>query len=92
MNENETLVEHYEEIRRAFLDRHQEVAIWGFVVLRTKGMTAWAKAWREYSQGNVKHMQPRHPASAVSRLPPASEEVVMLLAAMVWAIQQEEVS
>lgn len=92
MNKNETLVEHYEKIRRTFLDRHQRVAMWGFVVLRTKGMTAWAEAWREYGQSNVKHMQSRPPASDVSRLPPASEEVVMLLAAMVWAIQQEEVA
>ena len=66
--------------------------MWGFAVLRTKGMTAWAEAWREYGQNNVKYMQSRLPVSAVSRLPPASEEVVMLLAAMVWAIQQEEIS
>jgi hypothetical protein len=92
MNKNEALVKHYEEIRRTFLDRHQGLAMWGFAVLRTKGMTAWVMAWREYSQGNLKHMQPRHPAAAVSRLPPASEEVVMLLAAMVWAVQKEEVS
>lgn len=85
-------MERYEEIRRTFLDRNQGVAMWGFAVLRTKGMTNWAKVWREYGQSNVKHMKPRLRASSASRLPPASEEVVMLLAGMVWAIQQEEVS
>lgn len=66
--------------------------MWGFVVLRTKGMAAWARSWLEYSQGGVKHRPPEPSVSVISsHLPPNSEEVVRVLAGMVWAIQEEAV-
>ena len=92
MNQNDSLTERYERMRGALLDREQPVAIWGFAVLRTKGMGAWVKSWQEYGQDKAKHRSARLPEAAGSRLSPASEEVVQVLAEMVWAIHQEAVS
>jgi hypothetical protein len=73
------------------LDRRQTVAMWGLVVLRTKGMAAWIRSWREYSNGGVRHMPPRPSTSTASQLSPGNEEVVRVLAGMVWAIHKEAV-
>lgn len=64
--------------------------MWGLVVLKTKGMAAWARAWREHSHGAPMHMPsaPSVPAAS-SNLPTSSEAVVRVLAEMVWAIQEE---
>jgi hypothetical protein len=90
VNQDDTLVDRYEEIRRTLLARHQGVMMWGLVVLRTKGMAAWARSWQEYGEGGVTHM-PSEPAATSSHLPPNGEEVVRVLAGMVWAIQEEAV-
>lgn len=88
MKKDDSLIERYEEIRRTLLARHRG-AVWGLAVLRTKGMAAWAKSWREYSEGGVTHV-PSYPSASSSPLvSPGSEEVVRVLAGMVWAIQQE---
>lgn len=89
MNKDDALVDRYEEIRRALLDRHQGGAMWGLSVLRTKGMAAWARSWREYGESYAKPMPLRPIRSVSSHLSPNSEEVVRVLAGMVWAIQEE---
>ncbi|MCP4600371.1 MAG: hypothetical protein GY847_07540 [Proteobacteria bacterium] len=67
--------------------------MWGLVVLKTKGMAAWAESWQRYKEDGVKHQPFEAPVSAVSsQVPPNSGEVVSVLAAMVWAIQQETMS
>jgi len=60
---------------------------WGMAVLRTQGMGVWAGKWHEYDQ----HAEatPLAPSPG-SSLPANSEEIVMLLAAMVGAIHEEE--
>ena len=89
MDRNDALVERYEEIRRTFFERHQGVSIWGLVVLRTKGMVAWARLWREHEEGDVKHTHHGPSVSTTPILPSCSDEVVRVLAGMVWAIQEE---
>jgi hypothetical protein len=92
VKKDDSLAERYEQIRRTLLGRQQPVAMWGLAVLRTRGMAAWAKSWREYGEGDVKRRlsEPLEPAS--SRLSRGSEEVVRVLAEMVWAIHEEAVS
>jgi hypothetical protein len=87
---NDALTDHYEELRQRALDRQPREMRWGLAVLSTKGMAAWARSWREQSEGGVQHM-PSEPSvsAASSHLPPNGDEVVRVLAAMVWAIQQE---
>lgn len=87
-------MDRYEEIRRTLLGRHPAVTMWGVVVLRTRGMAAWARSWREYGEGGTKKHKPSAPPALVapSRLPPSTEEVVRVLSAMVWAIEEEAVS
>jgi hypothetical protein len=67
------------------------VTMWGLVVLKTKGMAAWARSWLEYSEGGAIPM-PSVPAAASPPLPSNREEVVRVLAGMVWAIQEEAMS
>lgn len=88
MSKDEALVDRYEEIRRTLLDRQRAVTMWGLAVLRTRGMAAWARLWWEHSEGRSKHV-PSEPSVAPSHLPANSEEVVRLLAGMLWAIQEE---
>jgi hypothetical protein len=91
VSKDDAVIEHYEEIRRTSSDRHQGVAVWGLAVLRTKGMAAWVKSWGEYGEGGQRHMPPRQPTSVALNLSPNTEEVVRVLAGMVWAIQKEAV-
>lgn len=90
VNKDDALVDRYEEIRRTFFGRHQGTIKWGLVVLRTKGMAAWARSWQEYCEGGVRHT-PSVPSVSTASLhfPSNSEEVVRVLAGMVWAIQEE---
>lgn len=92
MNKDDSLAERYEQIRRALLGRQQPEAMWGLAVLRTRGMAAWVKLWREYGEGEVKHRPAGSLELAASRLSPENEEVVRVLAEMVWAIHEEAVS
>ena len=89
MNKNDTLVEDYEQMRRALLDRRQGSAMRGLVILRTKGMATWTKLWREHGQGGVEQRRPQASTADVHRLPRGSDEVVRVLAGMVWAIHKE---
>ena len=85
-------MDRYEQIRRTLFDHHQATAVWGMVVLKTKGMAAWTRSWRQYGEGGIKHV-PAAPSvtTAPSHLPANCEEVVRVLAAMVWAIEKEAV-
>lgn len=85
-------MDRYEQIRQAFIERRQSVAMWGLAVLKTKGMAAWATSWRQYGEGKTKRVPPKLPVTTVSsHLPANSEEVVRVLASMVWAIEKEAV-
>jgi hypothetical protein len=91
VSKDEALVDRYEEIRRTLLGRHRAVTMWGQGVLRTRGMAAWARLWWEHGEGRSRPV-PSEPSVAPSHLPANSEEVVRLLAGMVWAIQEEALS
>lgn len=89
MNRNDTLAQRYEELRQRALDRHQGGVMWGLVVLRTKGMASWVKSWQEHVEGVVAHMPSKGSAFDASPLSSTAEEVVRVLAGMVWAFQKE---
>jgi hypothetical protein len=92
MNRNDALTERYEELRQGALGREPGGTIWGLVVLRTKGMASWARSWQEYGGGGVPHIPLKESAPSASSLSPLSligDEVVGVLAGMVWALQKE---
>ena len=89
MNRNDALAQRYEELRQRALERHQGGTMWGLVVLRTKGMALWAKSWQEHAEGVVPHMPSKGSALGASPLSSTAEEVVRVLAGMVWAFQKE---
>jgi hypothetical protein len=89
MKKDDYLVDHYEEIRRVFYERHHAVIMWGLVVLRTKGMAAWARTWRQYGECGAGHISPLPPPRTTSHVPAKSEDLVRVLAEMVWAIHEE---
>jgi hypothetical protein len=53
---NDALTERYEELRTRALGRYMEGTIWGLVILTTKGIASWAKAWQEYAEDYMPHM------------------------------------
>jgi hypothetical protein len=89
MNKNTALTEHYEELRQRALGRQSSGVIWGLVVLRTKGMASWARAWLEFAAGDIAHMPQKVSASSTSCLASAGDEVVQVLAGMIWALRKE---
>lgn len=89
MNRNDTLAERYEELRERVLGRHPGGMMWSLVVLRTKGMASWAKSWQEHTGGNIPHMPAKGSSPSVSPLLSTGDEVVQVLAGMVWAFQKE---
>ena len=89
MNKNNALTEHYEELRHRALGRQSSGVIWGLVVLRTKGMASWARVWLEFAAGGISHMPQKQSAPSACCLPSAGDEVVQVLAGMVWALQKE---
>jgi hypothetical protein len=90
VNRNDALTERYEELRQIALGRHPGGMIWGLVVLRTKGMALWAKSWQEHTQGAVPLRPSKGLVSGPSPLSSAGEELVQVLAGMVWAFQKED--
>ena len=82
---NEALTAGYEELRHLAVDRSAGRMGWGLVVLRNQGMAAWARAWQEHGPGPV----PLKPANRPNPSPSSGEELVQVLAGMVWAVQQE---
>lgn len=90
MNINDALTERYEELRQGALGQHRKGTMWGLVVFRTKGMASWARSWQEYGGGGVvPHMPLKESAPSASALPLIGDEVVRVLAGMVWALQKE---
>jgi hypothetical protein len=87
MNTNNVLIEHYEELRQRALGRQPAGVIWGLVVLRTKGMASWINSWHKYARGDMPSLEKSVPSAAC--LPSAGDEVVQVLAGMVWALQKE---
>lgn len=89
MNRNDALMERYEELRQRAVGRHPAGMLWGLVVLRTRGMASWARTWQEYAESGVPHMPSKKSAPSVSPLSSAGDEMVRVLAGMVWALQTE---
>ena len=74
---------------RELLGRHPGGTMWGLVVLRTKGMASWARSWQEHTEGAVPHRPSKGSAPSASPLSSTGDEVVRVLAGMVWAFQKE---
>ena len=89
MSRSDALTERYEELRQGALGRQPGGTIWGLVVLRTKGMASWARSWREYGGGGVPPMPLKESAPSAPPLSLIDDEVVRVLAGMVWALQKE---
>lgn len=89
MNRNEILTEHYEELRQRAIGRYSAGVMWGLIVLRTKGMASWAKKWQEYTGESMTHVPVKESAPRISALSSSGDEVVQVLAGMVWALQKE---
>jgi hypothetical protein len=89
MNRNDALTERYEELRQGALGHQPGGTIWGLVVLRTKGMASWARSWQEYGEEGVPHRPLNESARNASPLSLIDNEVVRVLAGMVWALQKE---
>jgi hypothetical protein len=84
VNRNDVLTERYEELRKKALGRRQEGMAWGLVVLRTKGIASWTRAWQEYAEDVPSK------ASGVSPFSSTSDDMVRVLAGMVWAVNKED--
>jgi len=89
MNRDDALTERYEELRQRALGRQPGGMMWGLVVLRTKGMASWARTWQEYAGDGVPHMPLKESAPSASPLSSTGDEVVRVLAGMVWALRKE---
>jgi hypothetical protein len=87
MNTNNVLIEHYEGLRQTALGRQSVGVIWGLVVLRTKGMASWVKSWHKYAGGNIP--SPKESVKSAPCLPSPGDEVVQVLAGMVWSLHKE---
>jgi len=91
MEKNDSLVQHYEEIRQVGMSRQYGESRWGLAVLQAKGMSAWTRSWQEYGTGGPQCVQSRNSAPTDLVLPQATDEIVLVIAGMVWAVQEEAV-
>lgn len=89
MNRNDALTQCYEELRQGALGRQPAGTIWGLVVLRTKGMALWVRSWQDYGEGAVPCRVLQEAIPSAPPLSSTSEEMVRVLAGMVWALQKE---
>jgi len=89
VNRNDALTERYEELRQRALGQQAGGMMWGLVVLRTKGMTSWARTCQENTGSSIAHIPSRQSAPNASPLSAAGDEVVHVLAGMVWALRKE---
>lgn len=89
----EALIERYEVLRREGLARGREPVrgTWGLAILLTRGMAEWASVWARCAQAPPEIGRRAERPAPPDTLPTPSgcEEVVRVLAGMVWAIQQE---
>jgi hypothetical protein len=89
MNRNNVLTEHYEELRQRATGLQPAGVMWGLIVLRTKGMASWARKWQEYIGGDMPQVPLKESTPSASPLSSSGDEVVQVLAGMVWALQKE---
>jgi len=89
VNRSDALAELYEELRQRALGRHSGGMMWGLVVLRTKGMASWARSWQEHTESNMPHIPANESSPCSSLHLSTGDEVVQVLAGMVWAFQKE---
>jgi hypothetical protein len=85
---NEALTAGYEELRHLAVGRHADRVSWGLVVLKTKGMAAWARTWQEHGPGPVP-LKPS-PRPNPNLFSSSGEELVQVLAGMIWSFQRED--
>ncbi len=52
-------------------------------------MASWVRSWQEYGEDGVPHIPLKESAPNVSSPSLMSEEVVRVLAGMVWALRKE---
>jgi len=52
-------------------------------------MASWARVWLEFASGGVAHMPQKESAPSSSCLASAGDEVVQVLAGMIWALGKE---
>jgi hypothetical protein len=88
VSRNEALMACYEELRHLAVGRHAGRMGWGLVVLKTKGMAAWARTWQEHGPGPAPQMVSNKPAPTL--FPSSGEELVQVLAGMIWSFQRED--
>jgi hypothetical protein len=89
MSRDDTLTEHYEELRQSALGQQPRGTIWGLVVLKAKGMASWVRSWQEYGRGGIRPIPLKESAPISSPVSSVGDEVVRVLAGMIWALQKE---
>ena len=52
-------------------------------------MASWARVWLEFAAGGIAHVPQKESAPSACCLPSAGDEVVQVLASMVWALRKE---
>jgi len=52
-------------------------------------MASWTRLWLEFAEGGIGHMPQKKSAPSACCLASAGDEVVQVLAGMVWALQKE---
>lgn len=89
----EALIERYEALRGEGLARGREPVrgTWGLAILLTRGMAEWASVWVHCAEATSEAVRQVERQAQPDTLPTpvGCEEVVRVLAGMVWAIQKE---
>jgi len=52
-------------------------------------MASWARVWLKFAAGGLAPMSQKESAPSASCLPPPADEVVQVLAGMVWTLGKE---
>lgn len=89
----QALIERYEALRRECAARGREPVrgAWGIGILLARGMAEWASVWARCPEAASEAGQQAERQAQPDTLPApiGCEEVVRVLAGMVWAIQKE---
>lgn len=89
----QALIERYEALRRECVARGREPVrgAWGIGILLARGMAEWANTWARCMEVAPEMERSVDRQEEPGRLPApiGCEEVVRVLAGMVWAIQKE---
>lgn len=90
---HQALIDHYEALRCECLTRGRQPVrgAWGLAILLTRGMAEWASVWARCTEATPEtgRRAERREEPDMLPTPIGCEEVVRVLAGMVWAIQKE---